>query len=199
MEKQIATLAFILTSFFATAQSINQIPDSIYVYGNCDQCKSRIEKTAQKIKGVTTASWNESTKMLRLQYDSTQVSISEIHKRIANAGHDTERERAKDAKYNSLPECCHYERKSMGASVNPVQTIRFRISGMTCEEGCAKGIEGALYRMKGVKSSVVDFNTQIATVIYDTKKTRAEDLKKTIESYNPEEKGERKYHAEEIK
>jgi len=80
-----------------------------------------------------------------------------------------------------------------------VETVQFKITGMTCEEGCAKGIESSVYRMKGIKSSSVNYETQIATVIYDPNKVGKEEIKKTIEAYNPGEGGGTKYQANEIK
>jgi copper chaperone CopZ len=79
------------------------------VYGNCGMCENRIEKAA-KIDGVTSAEWSQETKMLTLQYDPQKVNLDDVHQNIANAGHDTEKVRAQDATYNSLPACCHYER-----------------------------------------------------------------------------------------
>lgn len=80
------------------------------VYGNCGMCKSRIEKAA-KIDGVTSAVWSLETKMLTLQYDAQKVNLDDVHQKIADAGHDTEKVRAKDDTYSNLPACCHYERK----------------------------------------------------------------------------------------
>jgi periplasmic mercuric ion binding protein len=79
------------------------------VYGNCGMCKSRIEKAA-KIDGVSSAVWSQETKMLTLQYDPQKVNLDDVHQKIADAGHDTEKVRAQDEIYNNLPACCHYER-----------------------------------------------------------------------------------------
>jgi mercuric ion binding protein len=42
--------------------------------------------------------------------DITMVKLNNIHKAIAEAGHDTEKESAPDDVYDNLPECCKYIR-----------------------------------------------------------------------------------------
>ncbi len=79
-----------------------------------------------------------------------------------------------------------------------VETLQLKVTGMTCAEGCAKGIESAVYRIKGVKSSSVNFDTQVASIVYDPTKTNKEDIIKTIEAFNPGEASHTKYQVEEI-
>ena len=85
---------------------------SIMVYGNCSQCKERIEE-ALKVKGIKSASWNIATKMLSVNYNPSIISIDKIQTKVAAAGHDTPLKKAKDDVYNSLPECCLYRKKEM--------------------------------------------------------------------------------------
>jgi periplasmic mercuric ion binding protein len=98
---------FSLISLSSFSQSVKTT--DIKVYGNCGMCESRIEKAA-KIDGVTSAEWSQETKMLTLQYDAQKVSLDDVHQKIADAGHDTEKVHSSDETYNSLPACCHYER-----------------------------------------------------------------------------------------
>ncbi|HEX2394678.1 MAG TPA: ATPase [Bacteroidales bacterium] len=83
--------------------------DTIRVAGKCGMCKSRIEEAA-KIKGVSKADWNSSTNLLVLVYDPGVTSTESVQKLIASAGHDTEKFKAEDKVYNSLPGCCKYNR-----------------------------------------------------------------------------------------
>lgn len=80
---------------------------SFKVFGVCEQCKERIEK-AVKVKGVTSADWDVDTKMLTLQFNPAQVSLSKIENRIVGVGHDLENKKAKDYIYKSLDACCLY-------------------------------------------------------------------------------------------
>jgi len=106
----ISILAFIFGSAYSQTGSQNQtIAVEFKVLGECGMCKTRIEKAA-KLEGVTSAVWDQKTKMLKVKYRPSIVKVEAIHKSIAKAGHDTEKEKADDAVYNKLPACCKYER-----------------------------------------------------------------------------------------
>ena len=81
------------------------------VSGNCDMCKERIEKAANSVDGVNSANWNVKTKEMHVSFNHDKTSLDEIHKTIAKAGHDTEKESAPDEVYNELPSCCQYTRE----------------------------------------------------------------------------------------
>lgn len=80
------------------------------VWGKCDMCKERIEKTVTD-EGATSASWDSKTLMLKVSFDSSKTSKEALSKKLAAAGHDTEKFKATDEVYNKLPGCCHYERE----------------------------------------------------------------------------------------
>jgi len=86
------------------------IANEVFVAGNCEQCRARIEKAAMRIRGVDDTSWNVDSKILSVNFDPTYTSLETIEKSIANAGHDTQNQIAKDQVYSKLPKCCHYER-----------------------------------------------------------------------------------------
>lgn len=52
-------------------------------------------------------------------------------------------------------------------SAENLQTASFKIDGMHCEYGCAKGIEKKLAKLDGIKSAKVDFETKEAVIEYD--------------------------------
>jgi mercuric ion binding protein len=81
--------------------------EKIKVSGNCDLCKSRIEKAA-KIPGVNKVEWNQETKILTLVYMPSKVNSDTVQKKIAAVGYDTEKFKGDDKAYNSLPGCCQY-------------------------------------------------------------------------------------------
>jgi copper chaperone CopZ len=83
--------------------------ESFKVWGECGMCKSRIEKTV-KAEGATAASWDSKTKLLTVTYNPAKTGKEALSKKLAAAGHDTEKFKAPDEVYNSLPDCCHYER-----------------------------------------------------------------------------------------
>ena len=85
---------------------------TIKVYGECGMCKKRIEKAALSVQGIQAANWDVDSKMLTIKYDQLKSEVAEnAEKKIASIGHDTEKLRADDTAYQSLPECCHYQRK----------------------------------------------------------------------------------------
>lgn len=88
------------------SQSINH--EMFRVSGNCEMCKERIESAARSVKGVISATWDIETKMIHVDYNSSETNSNHIHRAIAGAGHDTERIKADDKVYNSLPDCCKY-------------------------------------------------------------------------------------------
>jgi mercuric ion binding protein len=102
----ISTVAFSQT----TAQkSSGPKTETFKVWGKCDMCKDRIEKTA-KAEGATSASWDAKTDMLTVTYNPSKTSQDAMSKKLASVGHDTEKYKADDKVYAALPGCCHYER-----------------------------------------------------------------------------------------
>jgi len=81
--------------------------ETLKVSGNCDMCKARIEKAA-KIDGVSKAEWDTKSKLLAVSYDPAKTNIDQVSKKVAAAGHDTEKVKADDKAYNSIPSCCKY-------------------------------------------------------------------------------------------
>jgi mercuric ion binding protein len=83
---------------------------SFKVLGNCGMCKRTIESAAASVTGVTTASWDQESKMITVSFDADVATVLQIHQTIAAAGYDTENVRAEDAAYSALHGCCQYER-----------------------------------------------------------------------------------------
>ena len=101
----LGVMSFCSASLFAQTKT-----DTVKVWGNCDECKSKIEKAATKA-GASTASWSDETYLLAVNYDETKTSVLDIEKAIAAVGYDTQDVKADDAAYKKLPKCCQYDRK----------------------------------------------------------------------------------------
>ncbi|UKJ06448.1 heavy-metal-associated domain-containing protein [Solitalea lacus] len=190
-----ALLSFVAQ--YSVAQDIKT--ESFKVWGNCGMCENRIEGAAKKVEGVQAADWDSATKQLKVSF-TAPASLLSIQKAVADAGHDTDGIKAPDKVYDKLHGCCQYPREISNQEVSKgkVQTVYFKVTGMTCPDGCAKGIEKALYKHKGVKQSEVNFESGIAKVVFDQSKLSVEEMKKIIEGFSPE--GESlKYHAEVVK
>jgi periplasmic mercuric ion binding protein len=86
--------------------------EKVDVKGSCGMCKTRIEKAAKGVDGVSKAEWNKETHVLDLTFDDTKTDLKKVETAIAKVGHDTPLVKATDEVYNSLPGCCKYERTS---------------------------------------------------------------------------------------
>ena len=87
--------------------AIKQI--SFGVRGNCGMCKSTIEKAANSLDGVSSATWNIDQKTILVSYDSLNINELSIHKAISASGYDTEKVLGNLEAYNNLPGCCQYD------------------------------------------------------------------------------------------
>jgi outer membrane receptor for ferrienterochelin and colicin/copper chaperone CopZ len=130
---------------------------SFKVFGVCVQCEHRIEK-ALKIKGVQSANWNVNTKMLSVRYLSQTISLDQLHKTVAAAGHDTEKEKASDEVYKALPECCHYREMLHDQEISAFDSSdKEHIRGIVVEEisGQANPLAGATVSLLGTSQIIV--------------------------------------------
>ncbi|MDP2336585.1 MAG: heavy-metal-associated domain-containing protein [Bacteroidota bacterium] len=114
------TVKIILVALLATTLGVNSYAQTnnqsqvltekteiIKVSGNCDMCKARIEKAA-KLDGVSKAEWNKKDKTLTATFNPAKTNMNEIGKKVAAAGHDTEKMKANETAYDKLPGCCQY-------------------------------------------------------------------------------------------
>ena len=88
------------------------VTEEIYVFGNCGMCKARIHKAGNELEAVASVNWDIDTKMLKVTYDSSKTTISEIEEKMAEVGHDTKNEKTASDVYEALPGCCQYEREN---------------------------------------------------------------------------------------
>jgi copper chaperone CopZ len=82
---------------------------SFGVRGNCGMCKSTIEKAANKVEGVTKATWDVNKKKIDVSFDDSKTDEMAIHNAIAASGYDTEKASGNEEAYSNLPGCCKYE------------------------------------------------------------------------------------------
>ena len=101
----LGVMSFCSASLFAQSKT-----DTVKVWGNCEECKSKIEKAAEKA-GAVTANWSDETYLLVVNYDAAKTSAMDIQKSVAAVGYDTQDIIADDAAYKKLPKCCQYDRK----------------------------------------------------------------------------------------
>lgn len=100
------TAVFSLSAFTASAADQTL---TFMVKGSCGMCKKKIE-TSLRIKGVKKVNWDKESKMLTVTFNPDQISLDEIHHRVAAVGYDTEKVKASDEAYARLDDCCRYDR-----------------------------------------------------------------------------------------
>lgn len=104
---KIKTLLFI--SFFIGSFTLfaggSKVSTSFTVHGQCEMCKSRIEKAAY-IKGVKKAVWEKDSKTLSVLFRDDKTSLEAIKASILKIGYDVESTVAPMNNKNKLPYCC---------------------------------------------------------------------------------------------
>ncbi len=106
-KKRLSLFILLLLAFGAFSQNAKVQKATFKVYGNCTQCKERIEG-ALDVKGIKAADWNIDSKKIEVVYNPSKINMEQIHSLIAKVGHDTELTKAVDSVYQELPDCCLY-------------------------------------------------------------------------------------------
>ncbi|MBO8164895.1 MAG: copper-translocating P-type ATPase [Brevibacillus sp.] len=117
----------------------------------CAACALRIEKSLNKMDGVTQASVNLALEKASVTYDPDKVDIAEVEQKIRDLGYGTVKE-----------------------------AVELKISGMTCA-ACANRIEKGLGRMPGVTKAAVNFALETARVEYAPGQVSVADLIAKVE------------------
>ncbi len=107
------TIKIILTSLFVFVLAFNataQTHDHSKMNSDHSATKSETFKTV-KVEGVSTALWDEKSQLITVTIDPAKTSKDVLSKKLATAGHDTEKFKATDEAYAKLPGCCYYERQ----------------------------------------------------------------------------------------
>ncbi len=100
----LALMIFCSANLFAQSKT-----DTVKVWGNCDECKDKIEKAAKK-GGALSADWNQDNYLLVINYSADKTTPVDIEKEVAAVGYDTQDVKSSDDAYNKLPKCCKYKR-----------------------------------------------------------------------------------------
>ena len=79
------------------------------VRGNCEMCKSTIEKAVTSVEGVASADWDKVRKQINVSFDDSKTNLDAIHNAIAASGYDTDKVASTEEAYNNLPGCCQYD------------------------------------------------------------------------------------------
>jgi Cu(I)/Ag(I) efflux system membrane fusion protein len=107
-------LFWVVAVLFLSATNVSASSDEAHgnlkVGGACGMCKTRIEKAAKSVEGVSAAAWNKETQQLHIHFDADKTTLEAVSKAVAKSGHDTDKDKADSKTYDALPGCCKYRK-----------------------------------------------------------------------------------------
>jgi hypothetical protein len=107
MKSFVIFLLLLFVSTIGFTQDTKLTTETFEVIGNCGMCKERIEEAVDLV-GVKRASWDEKTETLTISFNSSKITLDEIHRIIAKIGHTTSLYKADPKAYENLHHCCKY-------------------------------------------------------------------------------------------
>lgn len=123
---------------------------------HCASCAKIIERSLKKSAGIEEANVNYATEKATLTYDPKKTDRNKINKVIKDTGYEPVEEQNGNK-------------------------LTLQIGGMTCAS-CAKLVEKALKKSKGVTEANVNIATEKAHISLDTDKTNLENIIKVVEN-----------------
>ena len=69
---------------------------------------------------------------------------------------------------------------TLGFLFSGESTATYKVDGMMCAMNCPRKVNESLNGIEGIKSCKVDYETKIATIIYDDEKINSDIIAKTI-------------------
>lgn len=115
--KYISSIIVVTISALSLNAQGNSVTKNFIVYGNCNMCKSNIEKAALA-KNTSAAKWDAEKQIATITYNTDKINADDVLKNIALAGYDNEKFLAPDDVYAKLPACCKYDRKQKSAIID---------------------------------------------------------------------------------
>ena len=107
MKKAINILFFLLVTMAVSGQNKSLDTATFTVNGVCGMCEERIENAAY-IKGVKKVDWDKEAQKLTIIFKPNKVTVKEVARSVADAGHDNEYFKASDKAYGLINSCCRY-------------------------------------------------------------------------------------------
>jgi Cu+-exporting ATPase len=131
----------------------------------CASCVRRVEKSLEKVEGVSSVSVNLATERAHVEFDRTLTTPTDLAKAVTAAGYTP-------GEIAVVPE-------PEPAPTPPANEVTFDIEGMTCAS-CVRRVEKALEKLDGVQSASVNLATEQATVAFDSAALQVEDLTQAV-------------------
>lgn len=104
------SLLVISLGFFSFTASAVSETTSFKVNGTVS-CEAQIETIITSLDGVTSASWDATTKIITIVFDNETIKKDRFYVALAEGGYDNQELHAKKANYEELPTACKYVRE----------------------------------------------------------------------------------------
>ena len=72
--------------------------------------------------------------------------------------------------------------KEMGKTQENTASLHLRVEGMSCQAGCANGIDSMLKQQGGIVKSKTTFDSSISDIVFDKAKISEEQIIRLIEA-----------------
>jgi Cu+-exporting ATPase len=148
---------------------------------NCASCAATIEKSLNKVKGVSSVVVNLASEKAYVDFDSMQATKDDLKKAIEKTGYGT----------------ADIEETTVSIQPEGEQEVILKIGGMTCAS-CAQTIENALKKAKGVLKAHVNIATEKASITFDPGAVDLEEIGLVIDGTGYQILGTEEAGAEEI-
>jgi copper chaperone CopZ len=139
---------------------------SIWVGGDCTQCKERIEDVARNTIGVNNASYDLRSHQLSITYQGFLFVQAELHRSLIAKGHDTEEMQATSDAYELNISNCNYRNTLDNIPVEEKKTVEIWVAGI-CGM-CTDRIESAAIELPGVEEAKYDVENNLLNVTVST-------------------------------
>lgn len=73
------------------------------------------------------------------------------------------------------------KRKEMEKTQENTTSLRLRVEGMSCQAGCANGIDSMLKQQEGIVKSKTTFDSSTSDIVFDKSKISEEQIIRLIE------------------
>jgi len=74
-------------------------------------CEAQIETLITSLEGVTSATWDATTKIITIVFDNESINADRFYLILAEGGYDNQELHARKGNYDKLPSECKYERE----------------------------------------------------------------------------------------
>ncbi|GEM_PF-1892149 len=103
------SLAISFSFFSFTASAVSET--ITFKVNGTTACEAQIETLITSLDGVTSATWDATTKIITIVFDNETIKKDRFYVTLAEGGYDNQELHAKKGHYDELPTACKYVRE----------------------------------------------------------------------------------------